>query len=99
MKTGLIGKVVYEDEWVEIYVSAENKKTYVFGVHSKSSDCKLGIIQWYPSWRNYAFEPVTEYKIELSDRCQLAIGGFTMWVNAQHKMDYKWWKENVVDKK
>ena len=85
----LIGKIVFEDEWISIEVVEEKPKTFVFEVYSKCSDCRLGVTHWFPSWRAYTFEAETAYKTELSDRCQIAIGSFTMWLNAQHKMKYK----------
>lgn len=86
---GLTGKVIQEDEWIKIYVSEQKPKTFVFNIHSKSSNRELGKIRWYPPWRKYIFEPTIGYSITLSDRCQFAIAGFTMWINAQHIMKYK----------
>ncbi len=93
----MIGKTVYEDEWILIFVSNEKPKTYVFDVNSKCDNCHLGSVYWFNSWRNYVFEPTSN--IILSDRCMFAIASFTMWINAQHKMKYKNLKGVNHDKK
>ena len=68
-----IGEITYEDKWLKIILKEIKKKTKVYSVWSKCSDCEIGEIRWYPKWRNYCF---ILGEIVLSDRCQLATAGF-----------------------
>jgi hypothetical protein len=34
------------------------RKTFVVFITSKRSGTKLGLIKWYPSWRQYCFFPI-----------------------------------------
>ena len=43
--------------YLEFKVLEQNPKTFVYGVFSKSTGFRLGIIMWYCSWRQYCFFP------------------------------------------
>jgi hypothetical protein len=62
-----------EDEWLKFTEKESKPKTKVYGVMSKCSDCELGEIKWYPSWRHYCFFPTLEFQTVHSDRCLLSI--------------------------
>jgi len=83
--------MIYEDKWIKIELLERKPKTEVYEVRSKYSDCPIGLVHWYPSWRHYTFEPLTDYKIELSDRCLFALGSFVMQLNSEHtfKLQYE----------
>jgi len=49
-------------EYLEFSLIEKKPKTKVIGVWrgSKNSGYRLGIIKWYPKWRQYAFFPEAE---------------------------------------
>ena len=78
-------------EWLEFREEKPNKKTKVFTVWSKCSDCYLGEIKWYPQWRHYC-HVIELSKIELATRsliftgrCDIEIGEFVDKLNNDHK--------------
>ena len=74
-----------EDEWLYFELIGEKQKTKVFSVMSKCSDIRLGVIKWYPAWRNYCFFPTMEEEVVHSDRCLISIGEFIKELNKEHK--------------
>ena len=78
--------VSYKDKWILIEHLMSKNKTEVFKVTSICSQCDIGVIHWYPSWRHYTYEPTIEFQIELSDRCLRAIAQFVEFLNQQHKL-------------
>lgn len=84
-----IEKPIYEDKFIIIRYVYSKPKTKVYEVISKYSECKVGLIHWYPQWRHYTYEPIIEYKIELSDRCLLALAEFVYRMNKEHKENKK----------
>lgn len=55
-------------KYITIKKTVKNKKrkTDIFTVHNKKSNFIIGIIKWYPSWRQYCFFPseMTVYSYE-----------------------------------
>ena len=43
--------------YIEYMLIGTRPKTNIYGVFSKSSGDRLGIIKWYASWRQYCFFP------------------------------------------
>lgn len=78
-------KVEKEDEWLSFELKERKPKTNVYEVVSKCSQCILGWIKWYPSWRHYCFFPTTYIETVHSDRCSLSIGEFVEKLNEEHK--------------
>ena len=74
-----------EDEWLKFVEKESKPKTKVYSVMSKCSDCELGEIKWYPSWRHYCFFPTLELETVHSDRCLLSISQFITKLNVEHK--------------
>jgi hypothetical protein len=74
-----------EDEWIKFIEKESKPKTKVYAVMSKCSDCELGEIKWYPSWRHYCFFPTLELETVHSDRCLLSISQFITKLNVEHK--------------
>ena len=44
-------------EYLEFSIIGQKPKTKIVGVWSKRSGDRLGLIKWYPGWRQYAFFP------------------------------------------
>ena len=82
-------KIWAESEWIQFILIEEKPRTKVFMVWSKSSDCELGRIKWYPSWRHYCYFQRRDIEIVLSDRCSIDIGNFTLKLNENHKLKSK----------
>ena len=80
-----MNEIVKEDEWLKVILVGSKPKTNIYEVISKCSDCLLGIIKWYPSWRHYCFFPTIEIETVYSDRCLISIGEFITDLNKQHK--------------
>ncbi len=72
-------------EWLEFIEIEQKPKTKVYSVHSKCSDCSLGIIKWNPNWRHYCFFSTIEFETVHSDRCLLEISEFIKKLNKEHK--------------
>ena len=83
-------KIEYEDKWLRITKKRENKKTCVYSVWSKCGDFEIGEIKWYPQWRHYCLVieigklPIATRLLIFSDRCQIALGEFTLKLNKEH---------------
>lgn len=90
---------VYKDKtskWLEFRGQEPNKKTKIFSVWSKSSDCELGEIKWHGAWRHYCFFPTIEFETVHSDRCLFEISQFITKLNEEKKelqRANKWAKE------
>ena len=77
--------IIYEDEFIFIELTGKKPKTDIYTVFSKCSDCDLGEIRWYPSWRHYCFFPSYDISTVYSDRCLLAISQTITKLNQEHK--------------
>jgi len=44
-------------EYLEFCIIEQKPKTMIVGLWSKKSSDRLGLIKWYPGWRQYAFFP------------------------------------------
>lgn len=78
-------KLIKETEWLKFILVDTLPKTQVYSVWSKSSDCELGKIKWYPAWRHYCYFQRRDIEIVLSDRCNIDIGEFNLNLNENHK--------------
>ena len=68
------------------FVEMKSKpKTKVYKVESEYDSSGLGIIKWYPNWRNYCFFPTTYFQTIHSDRCLQDISEFIEDLNLSHK--------------
>ncbi len=47
-------------EYLEFYLVERKPKTNVYSVMSRRHGTNLGVVKWYPSWRQYAFFPSDE---------------------------------------
>ena len=47
-------------KYLEFEQFKSNTKTKVFKVNSKRHGYCLGLIKWYPAWRQYCFFPLSE---------------------------------------
>lgn len=47
-------------EFIEFELIEKKPKTDVYAVNNKTSGDMLGIIKWYPAWRQYCFFPSEE---------------------------------------
>lgn len=76
-------------KWIEFKELEPKKKTRVFQVWSKCSNCELGQIKWHPAWRHYCFfvcGSTTYYDTYIfSDRCLLEMSEFITKLNQEHK--------------
>ena len=51
-------------------IEAEKKpKTQVYDIFSSHDETLLGRIYWYPSWRQYVFQPIIDIETIWSDDC------------------------------
>ena len=74
-----------EDEYLDFVLTEQKAKTNVYEVISKYSECELGTIKWYPSWRHYCFFPTPRIETVHSDRCLTTIAEFITKLNEEHK--------------
>lgn len=46
------------EQLVEIWIIgySDSGKTFIFGVQSKHSNSRIGIIKWHGAWRKYVYE-------------------------------------------
>jgi len=53
-------------EYLEFSLIERKPKTKVIGVWSKTNPVSLGVIRWFPGWRQYCFFPQegTVYSVE-----------------------------------
>ena len=72
-----------ESKYIQMELIERKPKTVVFEVQTKNDQTRLGIIKWYPNWRQYSFFP--EPETIFSKGCLADINSFI-----EHLMlDYK----------
>jgi hypothetical protein len=52
VKTGLVST-----KYMTFKITVRKPKTTVWGIYNNSSKFQLGTISYYPSWRQYVFDP------------------------------------------
>lgn len=62
--------------------SSPGKKTKTWDIRSNRGDDLLGVIQWYPGWRQYTFQPCSS--TVFSRDCLEEIVKMLRRVNAEH---------------
>lgn len=62
-------------KYLEFSLIERKPKTKVIGVWSKKSANRLGVIKWFPGWRQYAFFPENEtvFNVECLNDIQVHI--------------------------
>jgi hypothetical protein len=85
MEKDKLPRILKETEWLQFIHSENRPKTKIINVVSKCSECHLGTIKWYSSWRHYCFFPTIGLETVHSDRCLLSISEFITKLNKEHK--------------
>lgn len=62
----------------------QNPRTWIYLVRAKQDHILLGIIKWYPSWRQYAFYP--EQGTVFEKTCLEDIRHFCIELNERQKL-------------
>lgn len=74
-------------KWIEIVRTADSPsgKTMRWQVLSSASNALLGSIYWWPTWRQYVFEPNGEARIIFEEDCLRDIAHFCEQQTKAHK--------------
>jgi hypothetical protein len=59
MKVNLVSKVLEDRTHIRFNLIKELEKTNIYGVFTKTDDL-IGIVKWYPRWKQYCFFPDKE---------------------------------------
>lgn len=78
--------IVKETKYIYFELIKKKPKTNVYRVCNKKTDDELGIIEWYPYWRQYIFEPTYErMACVFNHTCLNEIADFLKGLNIGHK--------------
>jgi hypothetical protein len=60
-----VSEIIAEYKFITVKVLMEKPKTKVYGVFNKRADAVIGVVKWYPHWRQYCFfpEPDTVFSV------------------------------------
>jgi len=81
-----MGTIIKETKYMYFEFIEKKLKTDKYHVTNKKTDDILGIIEWYPYWRQYIFEPKYEYKFPcvFNHTCLSEIAEFLKELNVKH---------------
>jgi len=68
------GKGTMESKYIKFVKVGQRPKTAIWQVKNKKSDFTLGVIEWYPPWRQYTFTP--DLDTIFNDSCLIDIAQF-----------------------
>lgn len=74
-----------ERQYIEFKLVGRKSKTNVWAVMNITHQYPLGVIKWYPSWRQYCFFTEEDDDLILSTGCMEQLTEFTRRMNKQQK--------------
>ena len=72
-----------EYQYIHFELVQLKPKTAVYGCLNNNSGDVLGVVQWYPAWRQYCYFPAEPTVYSLG--CLRDIGCFVEQLNTEHK--------------
>lgn len=89
MSTNTVTGTIGDEEKVGAYMTAvqlvwaRTMRTRSWGIKDRHGSL-LGIVAYYPRWRQYAYEPALDMASALSADCLIDLGRFVARANTEH---------------
>lgn len=81
-----MGKIVKKTRYMTFKLVKKKAKSNAYQVNNRRANDVLGIIEWYPYWRQYIFEPSWERQsCVFNHTCLSELAEFLKELNIKHK--------------